>query len=78
MIVFDEFQKTSFKEFDLNSESIEIIAFTIDNVKNNHFSHKKRMISRMKKNIHNREKQSSSSQCFLDLNANTQRRLHFK
>jgi hypothetical protein len=55
MIVFDEFQKKSHKKFDLNFELIEAIIFTINNAKNKHFSHKKRMISRMKKDIHNRE-----------------------
>jgi hypothetical protein len=48
MIVFDEFQKESQKELDLNSESIEMIIFTINSAKNKHFSHEKRMISRMK------------------------------
>jgi hypothetical protein len=55
MIAFDEFQKESHKELDLNSESIEVIIFTINNARNKHFSHEKRMISRMKKDIHSRE-----------------------
>jgi hypothetical protein len=55
MIVFDEFQKESHKELDLNFESIEVIIFTINNAKNKHFSHERRMISRMKENNHNRE-----------------------
>jgi hypothetical protein len=55
MIVFDEFQKELHTEFDLNFESIEMIIFTINNAKNKHFSHKKRMISRMKEDIHSRE-----------------------
>jgi hypothetical protein len=58
MIAFDEFQKKSHKEFDLNFESIEMIIFTINKTKNKHFSHERRMISRMKKNIHNRKCQS--------------------
>jgi hypothetical protein len=48
MIVFDEFQKKSHKEFDLNFESIEVIIFTINNARNKHFLHERRMISRMK------------------------------
>jgi hypothetical protein len=55
MIVFDEFQKKSHKKFDLNFESIEMIIFAINNAKNKHFSHEKRMIFRIKKDIHNRE-----------------------
>ncbi len=55
MIVFDEFQKKSHKELDLSFESIEMIIFTINNARNKHSLHEKRMISRMKKNIHNRE-----------------------
>jgi hypothetical protein len=77
-IVFDEFQKESHKELDLNFESIEVIIFTMNNAKNKHFSHERRMISRMKKDIHNRECQSWSSRCLLVSNANTQRRLHFR
>jgi hypothetical protein len=34
-IVFDEFQKESHKEFDFDSESIEMIDFTINNAKKN-------------------------------------------
>jgi hypothetical protein len=55
MIVFNEFQKKSHKEFDLIFESIEVIVFAINNARNKHFSQEKRMISRMKKNIHSRE-----------------------
>jgi hypothetical protein len=55
MIAFDEFQKKSQKEFDLNSESIEVIIFTINNARNKHFSHERRMIFRMKEDIHSRE-----------------------
>jgi hypothetical protein len=54
-IVFDEFQKESHKKFDLNFESIEVIIFTMSNAKNKHFSHERRMISRMKEDIHSRE-----------------------
>jgi hypothetical protein len=78
MIIFDEFQKKSHKELDINFESIEMIIFTINNTKNKHFSHERRMISRMKKDTHNREWQSSSSRCLFVLNANTQRHLFFK
>jgi hypothetical protein len=55
MSVFDEFQKKSPKEFDKNFKSIEVIIFTINNARNKHFLHEKRMISRMKEDIHNRE-----------------------
>jgi hypothetical protein len=78
MIVFDEFQKKSHKKFDLNFESIEAIIFTINNAKNKHFSHEKRMISCMKENIHNREWQSWSSRCLFVSNANTQRFFHLR
>jgi hypothetical protein len=49
------FKKKSHKKLNLNFESNEAIVFTINNAKNNHFSHEKRMIFRMKKDIHNRE-----------------------
>ncbi len=78
MIVFDEFQKKSHKEFDKNFKSIEMIVLTIRNARNKHFSHEKRMISCMKENIHNREWQSSSSRCLFVSNANTKRHLHLK
>jgi hypothetical protein len=55
MIAVDKFLKKSHKELDLNFESIEMIIFTINNAKNKNFSHEKRMISRMKEDIHNRE-----------------------
>ncbi len=55
MIVFDEFQKKSHKDFDLKFELIEVIVFTINNARNKYFSYEKCMISRMKKDIHNRE-----------------------
>jgi hypothetical protein len=55
MIAFDEFQKKSHKEFDLNFESIEVIIFTINNARNKHFLFEKRMIFRMKKNNHSDE-----------------------
>jgi hypothetical protein len=55
MIAFDEFQKKSHKELDMNFESIEVIIFTISNTKNKHFSHERRMIFRMKEDIHSRE-----------------------
>jgi uncharacterized protein len=77
-IAFDEFQKKSYKELDLNFESIEVIIFTMSNAKNKHFSHERRMISRMKEDVHSREWQSWSSRCLLVSNANTQRRLHLK
>ncbi len=78
MIVFDEFQKESHKELEVNSESIERIVFTISSAKNKHFSHERRMISCMKEDIHSREWQSSSSRCFLVSNANTQRHFSLK
>jgi hypothetical protein len=78
MIVFDEFQKKSHKELDLNFESIEMIIFMINNAKNKHFLHKRRMIFRMKKDIHNREWQSWFSWCLFVSNANTQHFFHLK
>jgi hypothetical protein len=77
-IVFDEFQEESYKELDLNFESIEVIIFTMSNAKNKHFSHERRMISRMKEDIHSREWQSWSWRCSFVSNANTHRRLHFR
>ncbi len=53
MIIFDEFQNKFHKELDLNFELIETIVFTINKSKNNHFSHEKRMISRIKKTFIN-------------------------
>jgi hypothetical protein len=55
-IAFDEFQKKSHTKLDLNFESIEVIIFTMSNARNKHFSHEKRMIFRMKEDIHNRDK----------------------
>jgi hypothetical protein len=78
VIVFEEFQKESHKKFDMNSEWIEMIVFTIRSTRNKHFSHERRMISCMKENIHSREWQSSSSRCLLVSNANTQCHLSFK
>jgi hypothetical protein len=77
-IAFDEFQNESHKKLDLNFESIEVIIFTMNNARNKHFSHERRIISRMKEDIHNCEWQSWSSRCFLASNANTQRRLHLR
>jgi hypothetical protein len=77
-IALNEFQKESHKELDLNFESIEVIIFTMSNAKNKYFSHERRMISRMKENIHSREWQSWSSLCLLVFDANTQRRLHLR
>jgi hypothetical protein len=75
-IVFDEFQKEFHKEFDLDSESIEVIDFTDNNAKTSMSRMKNARFLAWRKTFTVVNDKSSFSRCFLVSNAIMHKSLH--
>jgi hypothetical protein len=75
-IVFDEFQKESHKELDLDFESIEMIDFTDNNAKTSMSRMKNAIFLAWRKTFTVVNDKSSSSRCLFVSNAIMQKSLH--